>query len=86
MSESDDEKTTTSSVKSPKPAPAEEAPKAPIGTRVKKRVVLSEDEAEAEEDQKPSRSKAAGKAKALSFDSDTDEALRAMMDVDDGSS
>lgn len=86
LSDSDDEKPSTSSVKLPKPAPTNEAPKAPIGARVKKRVVVSDDEEEAEEDPKPSRSKAAGKAKALSFDSDTDEALRAMMDVDDGSS
>lgn len=84
--DSDDEKSSTSSVKLPKPAPTNEAPKAPIGARVKKRVVVSDDEEEAVEDPKPSRSKAAGKAKALSFDSDTDEALRAMMDVDDGSS
>lgn len=77
--------------KPPSPAPNRvptnsSKPPSTSGARVKKGVVMSDDEDD--EDGRPQRTRGStkGKAKAREDNSDVENSLRAMMDVDDGMS
>ena len=52
--------------------------------RLKRNVVLSDGDEAGSDAPKPTRCKSAGKAKASPLDSDVDEDLKAMMEIDDG--